>query len=314
VRAIAFTVWRHEVTEWMLSLHPAMQGPLSQALAPATQALWWSMAAYLLGVRQHPLAQPAARRAVELWRPLGNAAELQIAVVNWVRAFSVDEPGLDAAAAALQEVWSLDTSPRGRLRVNGARAVVARLRDDFPTQLVCHEEELLAARELGLRAHAQAAENNLCVALVRLGRHADALPRAQALLQTVDADGGDDNGNLPWVLNILLEALVGVGRLDEATALVPRSRQAAQRFATAVAWVGFSLLVAAREHAPSAARLLGYLDQRWRAESTTLDPQELLCLARLREAASGLDGTQLALLEAEGRGLDEEAAAVLVLG
>ncbi|NRF71505.1 winged helix-turn-helix domain-containing protein [Aquincola sp. S2] len=318
-RVMVFSVWRQEITDWMVSLQPAMQQAAGQALAAPTQALWWSMLGYLLGIRLHPQARPAARHAVALWRPLGNPTELQIAIANWIRAF-IEPVGelrdeLDEACAALREVSAGDDTPLTRLRVNGALAVAARLRYDTLALLACNEQELLAARELGLHAKAQAAENNICVSLVRLGRHAEAAVRAQALLQRVDADGGDGNGNLPWVLNVLVEALVGLGRLPEAAALVPRSLATGRRFGTSVAWLGILLLVAAQHRAEAAGRLAGHVRRQWTANGATLDPVELHCLAQATAAAEARLGAEAtAALAAEGHALSDEAAAALAVG
>jgi hypothetical protein len=48
----------------------------------------------------------------------------------------------------------------------------------------------------------------------------------------VDADGSGRNGNLPWVLGGLFSALLALGRLDEARALLPKIFAAGRRFAT----------------------------------------------------------------------------------
>jgi len=311
----AFTVWRQEVTDWMLVLQPAMQQPPGQALPQQTQAQWWSMLAYVLNVRRSKGATPAAKQAASLWRQLGNPAELLTALVHWVRSIGEPGPELDEACAELQQLApTAATTPRAELRVHGALAEAARVRCDHPALLACREQELRLARELGWNDMAQAAETNVCAALIELGRHADAAERARALLQRMAGAANDDNANLPWALYMLGEALVPLGAFDEARALVPRLLAAEQRFGTNMAWRWILTLVAAQGHLQSAGRLLGYVNrlQSMRPDSSGTDEQVM----RDRVAAAvqaGLGAETAAALAAEGRGLDDAAAAALAV-
>ena len=312
-RVMALTAWRHEVTDWLLSLRPEMDAR-GDSLPPQVLALWCSMLSYLLLVRVDARAVAVARRAVALWRPLNNPAELLIAVAHWVRAFTEDEPELEEASALLRELAAGDDSAQTRLRVNGALAVVARIRHDTEALLACMEREQLAARELGLHARVQIAENNICLTLVRLGRFEEGAARTQALLHSIDPDGSGSNGGLPWVLNALLEALVGLGRLDEAAALVPRSLAMGRRFGTTVAWLSILPLLTEQRRVEAACRLAGHVRRVWTDSETTLDAIELQVLARATAPAQALLGRDLAAaLEAEGRGLSGEAAEALAL-
>ncbi|KQV60062.1 hypothetical protein ASC95_00860 [Pelomonas sp. Root1217] len=312
-RVMVFTVWRHEVTQWLLSLLPAMEAR-GEAVPPQVQALWWSMLGYLLLIRADPRAVPVSRKAVDLWRPLGNPAELLIAAAHWVRAFTEDEPELDEACTLLRELAAGDDSAATRLRLNGALAVVARLRGDTAELLACMEREQLAARELGQSQRVQVAENNICLTLVRLGRFEEGATRTRALLDALDADGSGSNGSLPWVLNALVEALVGLGRLDEAQALLPRSLAAQRRFGTTVAWLGILPLLVAQGRIEAACRLAGHVRGRWMANDTTLDPLELRALDGALDAGRALLGGDITVaLEAEGRALGDEAVEGLVL-
>ncbi|MEO8135514.1 MAG: hypothetical protein ABI831_16235 [Betaproteobacteria bacterium] len=174
-KVIGFTIWRQEVTDWMLSLQPRMQQAPGQALPLQTRATWWSMLAYLLVVRRDPAARPAAKQAVSLWRQLADAAELQAALGHWVR--SITEPGaeLDKACAELQNSAAAGAvSPRAEQRVQGALAEAARVRGDNHALLACREQELRLAREMGRNDMAQAAETNVCAALIEIGRDAEA--------------------------------------------------------------------------------------------------------------------------------------------
>ncbi len=317
---VGFTVWRQEVTEWMLSLQPAMQDPArGGGLPPRTQAFWWSRLAYALNVRRDPHAADAARRAVALWRSLGQAGELQAALAHWVRALA--QPGadapqeLEAASRALRDSLQAQPSPTDRLRVYGALAEAARVHDDAAALLACREQELAAARELGWADMAQAAETNVCAALLALGRHAEAAARASDLLRAIDADGGDANGNLPWALNVGVESLVLLGRTDAARALLPRALAAGQRFGTGVAWQGLLLLLLHEQRHAQAVQVAGHLCAPDAPLRNRPDRDELARLAAVEAAARAHLGeaTTLALL-ARGRALTPQDAAALALG
>ncbi len=311
---IGFTIWRQEVTDWMLSLQPRMQQAPGQALPLQTQASWWSMLAYVLVVRRDRAARPAAKQAVSLWRQLGDPAELQAALGHWVRA--ITEPGaeLDQACTELQQsALAGVASPRAEQRVHGALAEAARLRGDHRALLACREQELRLAREQGWIDMAQAAETNVCAALVELGRHAEAAERGHALLQRIDHAGSDDNGNLPWALHVLAEALVRLSAFAEARALVPRLLAADRRFGTGVAWQVIMGMVAAQQRFEAAGRLLGYVNRLRAVRKDTSEEQAVLDrVTALVQAHLGADAA--AALAAEGRGLDDEAAAALAVG
>lgn len=311
-QVIGFTVWRQEVTRWMLSLEPAMRELQAHLLPLQTQAAWWSMLAYVLNVRRSRAATPAAKNAVSLWQQLDNSDELQTALVHWVRSIAEPGPELDEACARLQEAAVGDAGPRVRLRVQGALAEAARVRGDHEALLACREQELQMSRELGWSDMSQAAENNVCAALIELGRLDEAAERGRALLQRIDAAGSDSNGNLPWVLHVLVEALIRLGRYAEAQALVPRSIAADKRFGTRIAWQCILALVAAQGRAAAAARLLGYASRLWSANGAKPDTDEQGRLDLVRATVEARFGPETAAaLAAEGRLLDDEAAAAL---
>lgn len=313
--AIGWTIWRQEVTDWMLSLQPAMLEPAGQALPLPIQAYWWSRLAYVLNVRRDRAATAAAKQAVALWRQLEHPAELQAALAHWVRSLAEPGPELDEACAALQQSATTGAdAPNDRLRVNGALAEAARVRGDLPALLACREQELAMARVLGWDDMAQAAESNVCAALIALGRYAEAAEHACALLQRIDADAGDTNGNLPWALGMRIEALVALGRLAEARALLPRSLAASRRFGTTVAWQGILGWLAAQQRFDAAGRLLGHVERLWSTGGASPDRDERARLAQVGAAVQARLGADVAAaLAASGRQLDAEAAAALAL-
>lgn len=317
--AVAFTLWRQEATEWMLSLRPAMEDDtLGGRLPLATQAHWWSMLAYVMNVRRDAAARPAARRAVSLYRQVDAPAQLHAALAHWVRSITEPGPELDEACAALAGTieGSTTAEPRSRLRVHGALAEASRVRGDARALLACREQELLAARELGWEDSAQAAETNVCTALMDLGRHAEAAERGAVLLRRMQAasDAGT-NGNLPWALNMLVESLVRLGRLDEALALVPHSLAASRRFGTTVAWQGILTLVAAQQRHEAAARLIGHVRHQWALSRATPDRDEQARVEQVEaEVHSHLGADRAVQLSEQGQWMDDDTAAALAAG
>ena len=175
------------------------------------------------------------------------------------------------------------------------------MRGDNHALRACREQELRLARELGRTDMAQAAETNVCAALIELGRHADAA-------------GSDDNGNLPWALHVLTEALVRLRAFAEARALVPRLLAADRRFGTGVGWQVIMALVVAQEHFESAGRLLGYLSRLRAVRKDSADLDEQVLLDRITTAVQARLGAETAAaLAAEGRALDDGAAAALAV-
>jgi non-specific serine/threonine protein kinase len=297
----------------MLSLQSAMELPAGRDLPLPARAAWWTMLAYVLSVRRDAASGPAAKQAVSLWREAGDAGEQQLALSIWVR--SIRDPGaeLDEACRQLQQSMStLGESPQSRLRVHGALAEAARVRGDRAALLACREQELKSSLELGWQRTAQAAETNICAVLIELGRHAEAADRGHALMRGIDADAGDDNGNLPWALNVLVEALTALERWSEARALVPRSLDAARRFGTTVAWQGVLVLVAAQQRHVAAGRLLGHVRRQWEARGASPDRDERSRLEQVEAAVRARLGADTATtLAAQGWGLDDAAAARL---
>lgn len=310
-QVVAFTVWRQEVADWLLGLRDTMAGPAGQALPPAIQAAWWSGLAHMLNVRRDRAALPAARQAVTLWRGLGDAEELQAALGHWVRAVGEVGPELDEACAALQaSAQAGSATPRAALRVWGALAEAALLRKDNATLLMCREQQLRCATELALLPMMEAAETNVCAALLALDRHAEAAQRGAALLQRMDDAGSADNGNLPWALHVLAEALVQGHDIDGARPVLRRLAEADARFGTGLIWASLLELVLAQQRPRSTARLLGHLQRRAEQRSDDPGPGFAEIVQRARKLVDHhLDASASAALGAEGR-LMEEAQVV----
>ncbi len=316
-RLIGFTAWRQEVTEWMLLLQPAMLQPAGQALPLLLQANWWSRMAYVLLVRRSPAGRAAAEQAVALWRQLDEPALLLAALADRVRSITEAGNELDQACAELQQLAASGVAVdlRTELLVHGALAEAARVRGDNPALLACREQELRVARLMGWNDMAQAAETNICAALIELGRYAEAAERARALLQRIDAAAEAHNANLPWALYMLGEALLQLRQLDEAQPLVPRLLAAERRFGTSMAWTWIVALLAAQGRLAAAGRVLGYMARRNATRKDAADMVEQGVINGVAAAVrEGLGEETAAALAAEGQALSDEAAAALAQG
>jgi non-specific serine/threonine protein kinase len=239
------------------------------------------------------------------------------ATSSWVRSITVADPELAEACADLeaQAAAIADLTPRERLGVLGALMRAAVTRGDYAAVLAGRQTELALALQLQDQNAVDAAESNLVNALVNHGRYAEAAEQGWSLLERVDADGSGSNGNLPWVLSSLFAALVALGRLDEARALLPRAFAAGRRFDTPTPGLQFCVLAAAEQRLRAAARLMGYTRQSHEARSMTFDPEEETVLARVLAAAcASLGAEQAATLVERGRSLTDDQAQALVAG
>lgn len=312
-----FTIWRQEATDWLLALEPLMHGAAAQALPAAVQAGWWTELARMLSIRRDKRAAAAARRALALWAPLDEPRRALFASVVWVRSVGAAGPELDAACAELQARAAAlpDLSVRDRLQVQGALALAASEREDLPAVLSGRLNEMALAQELGLQQVVDAAESNVVFALLAMHRHAEAAERGRALLARVDSGAASTQGNLPWVLQGLLTALVMQERLDEAMALAPRAWAASRRFDTPVVVPTLAQLAAQQGRHEAAAQLVGHARARFAARSSEIGEVDVRALAQaeaLAEAALGAAAAQALLLR--GRTLEDAEAEVLALG
>ena len=314
--AAAFTVWRQETTDWLLSLQAAMEQPPGRALPPIVQAEWWMRLGFMLSMRFDPRAAAAAARALELARRLNDSHLLMTALTQHVRGLRSPGPELDQALSELQAFVAAtpDLPARSQISVQGALVMAAAVRGDHEGALRGYETQKVLAQQLGWHDSAQAAESNVVFGLNKLNRHTEAAPRARTLLAGIDAKAnGEANGNLPYVLEGLIEALVGIGALKEAQALVPRATASALRFGTQVVTKPLIELATAQQRFELAARLVGHARRVSAAEGSQADPFEERAIAHALAAASAALGAPLAeALLQQGRQLSDQAVAELL--
>jgi len=312
-----FTVWRQESTDWLLALEPMMATPAGLALPAPVQAAWWTELARMLSIRRDRRAAAVARRALALWAPLDEPRHSLFANVVWVRSVGAAGPELDQACTELQARAAAlpDLSVRERLQVHGALVLASTEREDLEAVLSGRLTEMTLAQELGLPQMVDAADSNVVFTLNAMNRHAEAAERGRALLARVDAGSASTQGNLPWVLQALLKALVMLGQLEEARALAPRAWSACRRFDTPVVVPTLAQLAALQRRFEVAASLVGYARARFEARNSVLGDVDVQALAQAEtaaEAALGAATTQG--LVGRGRLLDDADAAALALG
>ncbi len=312
-----FTVWRHEAGNWLLALAPLLAQAPDGAVPPQVQAAWWTERARTASMRRDASAGAAAQHAMALWRPLQQPHQLLRATVIWVRSITSANAELAAACTALQaQVAALPDLPLlEQLSVQGALSRAAVIRGDLAAVLAGREAERALAGQLGQVDPADAAESSIVTTLNGLGRHAEAAERGRALLARLDADGRGSNGNLPWTLVSLFSALVALGRLGEAGALLPQLFTTCRRHATSAHTPLLCRLAAAQQRFEAAALLLGYAHQRYASHALAFEPGEAADLERVLAAVSAALGVgQAQALVQQGRWLADDAAERLVSG
>jgi tetratricopeptide (TPR) repeat protein len=312
--AVTFSVWQVEASAWLRSLETLMEQPAGQAIAADVRATWWTELARVLLFRGEKRAKEAARRAVGLWRPLQQPRKALSAAVAWVR--SVDEAGpeLDEACAELKALVAElpDLPARARLSIHGAFVKAAGDRGDYEAALAGRLEEMALAESLGMHGVADAADTNVVHALLQLGRFAAAAERGEALLARIDARAGSPDSNLPWVFAGLMPALVKLGRLERAQALVARAWKVGQRRSVLVVLPPLAQLAVAQQRFEAAATLIGYMRERFESRAVGYGDSDALLLNEAEAAVKAALGTAAAEpLMQRGRSLGDDAAAAL---
>ena len=312
-----YTAWRHESGNWLIALEPAMDGPAGRALPAQDQATWWAERARVATIRRAADAPVAARRAVALWRPLGQPNSMLRATLVWVRTIPAPGAELDEASASLRaQVAALpDLTPRERLNVQGALTRAALVNEDLTAVLAGREIELALGRSLGDHDVVDAVETNIVNVLGRLGRSEEGAQRGLALLARLDGDGRGTSGNLPWVYSSLADVLLDLGRHAEVRALLPRMFAVGRRFNTPLLLLTLCGLAIAERRFEAAAQLIGHTQQAYASRGIAFEGPEIAGVERLRaQAAAALGQAQADALIQQGRALDTDAAEAISAG
>jgi hypothetical protein len=159
---------------------------------------------------------------------------------------------------------------------------------------------------------ADAADSNVVLTLLQLGRVAEAAERGEALLARIDARPGSPDSNLPWVFAGLMPALIKLGRLERAEALVARAWKVGQRRSVLVVLPPLAQLAVARQRFEAAATLIGYIRERFESRAVGYGDSDALLLNGAEAAVRSALGAAVAeTLMRRGRALVDDAAAAL---
>jgi predicted ATPase/DNA-binding winged helix-turn-helix (wHTH) protein len=307
-----FTPWRYAAGQCLVALEPAMRQAPEGALPADVAARWWGELARTLIIRGDARGTEAAERAHARRLALDDADRTLYAACVWLRSIPAPGPDMDRALAAVAAAALSQTAPLPATAVlrHGSLALAAYRRGDMHEAIAQHEAELAIAEAQGFVSHAEVAETNLLVALANVNRGDEATARGLALLSRVP----EDSGNLPWLMSIVLHALVQQGRIGEALALLPRGWQAFQRFDVPNILPRLAWVVVAQRRFDAGARLLSHARQAYAQRGITPDSDDRETFAAIDlQLHEALDTGRLAMLEREGRLLSDEAARALAL-
>ncbi|MBL8363472.1 MAG: winged helix-turn-helix domain-containing protein [Rubrivivax sp.] len=309
-----FTGWRSECEQWLRSLEAPMRDATGVALPAPVQAAWWTEMARAGSMRADPRAVADAGHAIALWDSAGDPHGALLAACIDVRSHYRPGPELDRACDRLRTRASAmpDLTLPEQLQIHGALVTAAHAREDLEEILSGRLVEMALAARLGLQARVDTAESNVVFALIAMNRHAEAAARGRALLARIDSDTGSVKGNLPWVLQGLLKALVMMGALDEAQKLVPRAWDTCRHFGVPVTAPTMAQLAARRGRHEEAALLIGYACATFEAHGMAMDNEGLIVIGEVQaRVGEALGVERLQALTGQGRLLDDANAALL---
>jgi hypothetical protein len=283
------------------------------AVPPLIVARWWAELTRTLAIRGDERAMVVAEEAHARRLVLGDAEDTLHAASWWLRSVPGPGPDMDRALAAVEAAALAAPEPSSQraLLWRGSLGLAASRRRDMQESLRQHEAELVIAKAQRWVRAAEAAETNVISRLPEVGRGDEAIERGMALLATM----ADDNGNLPWLLLVMLDALVSLGRAKDGIALAARAWQSFVRFDVPNLLPQLARLAVLAERFDDGARLLGHARQAYETRGIALNRADIVSFdgtTKLLHKVLGEDRTSQ--LEQEGRQLSDEAAGVTLLG
>ncbi len=216
-RAATFSVWRAQAAGWLDDCAPLVDDARVQ---PLERAYWCVEQARQHLMRGSPGAVDMARRSALLFRELDVPLGLFNALQAIVRGSQTAPPDLQALCAELEPLAERIGLPLTFINLQGVLAHAAYLRGDNEAAVEHRRRELALALEHGFAQQAQAAETNVAAALIRLGRHEEALALVRDLLDRI---GGVDSLNTAYAWQSAIRSLQALGRYEEALRELPRA-------------------------------------------------------------------------------------------
>ena len=317
-QAATWTAWRGDAAQWVAACEPLLASRSqeghgshgSHGIARATEAAWWREFARQQTFVRGARAVEAAGRAAAIERERGDDAGLFWSLVPLLRSRTVDAAGFDACRAEAEALLARhpEWPARARIVFAGTLALEHRRRGEFEAALGHQRAEAAEARRAGLHQAARNAESNVAATLVGLMRYEEALASLDARASdSADLADGDAVGAHDLLQR--LSALIGLGRLDAASALVPEAVRWCRRFDVVDLAQVLALLAALRGRLGPAALLLGH-HRAELARRGAAPPEDGHAAWREAErlVADGLDATAARALTERGATLDATEA------
>ncbi|MCR5867310.1 winged helix-turn-helix domain-containing protein [Aquincola sp. J276] len=247
-----WTPWLAEAAGWVEACEPLIAGP---AIDAGQRAAWWRELARFQSFVRGPRTVEAARQACAIERERGDASGLFWSLVPLLRSRLLDEQEFDAARREAQVLLDAhpDWPPRCRVVFSGTLALEYRRRGDFEAAWPHQQDEADLAQRAGLHQVAANARSNLVATLVGLSRFAQALERLGELDDTAVPSAIGAHNRVQR-----LNALIGLGRLDEAQSCAADALAWCRRFDVLDILQVLALLAARQGRMQVAAMLLGH--------------------------------------------------------
>lgn len=245
-----------------VSLLRLLAGRIDATVPTRQVAQFWKVAATASGGRADRFCLHAAEQAVALWRELGDASPRleALAVAVGLRARMGELDGLETLIDEGRAIERPDFSANLRSNFHWAqhRYWLARGLAHKALASALAQAEVVAGRSDGFE-HVLLGGNAAWCELA-MGDAPAAERRANAAVQALRALGNEGN-HLGYPLQVLAEAVLAQGRIDEGVAL---AREAQPRLAAdsddVVLLEPLALAAASRGRADVAARLVGHVD------------------------------------------------------
>ena len=260
-------------------------------------------------------ARAAARRAVELYRELGDRQGLYLALTREalvcarMGAIGVAEAALQQAVALHDPAWPLAL----RQPMVSARAFITNFKGPPNEVRAAWEDRLRLEQEIGDSRLTVMSLNNLLDAILAQGDYAEGIVRGRELVAMVRNERF--SGYESFALGNLSAAYTEAGQLDEALRVARESAPLLRQQGAIAGFLDhFAMLALRRGHVAAAALTLGRAEARLAQSGYRRGPMEQrvhrVLTQSLREA---LGDAELARALDEGGSLTDDAAAALAL-
>ncbi len=297
-----FTPWRTESLRWLEASEPALQ---HSEVTDVERARWAMERARQYVMSDRPEAAVLAQRARDLAQAADDTRTVFLSNVVLVRSQALPAEQRRQAGAQMQALHQAHPQwqPRSSMQMHGSLAMLCSDLGDHEGQLQHRMQEQLAALAGGFQHAADSAETNIVSTLNSLGRHDEALARAQSALARL---GDEDSGNLCYLWSELVTAQVSLGQHAQVRAGARRFWTLLQRYQREHLACHLVVMLVNEGQAEPAALAAGYLLQAMQAGGGGVPATSRNTLDKSTQTARQQLGEQRweqAL--AQGRSLDE---------